>query len=967
MANNKRRCLKIGLLNARSLNTGQDELFATFENYRPDILAINETWLPDGQENLAPAIPNYIFLHKARKNKKGGGVGFYVRQGIKIRTLRHPSSHLEQLWIEVQLPGAKIAIGTAYRPESTSLRETWDSLSESMSSIARCDYICLLGDLNVDLLKVNSARAKEFLDFCHHHSMEQLVKEATRITDESETLIDIIMTSKELKCNKVSVVHNKSLSDHATILADLQVAKPNIVNRIRFSRNLLDINLSIFEQDLYSLDWKAILNNQDVNCMVDLLNNYILSIFDKHAPIKRKIIKAAPKPWITNMIRFMISLRNEAQVKAQKEKTQSSKEYYRSLKNFVTSSIEREKKAYFNYFLNNNLDKPKELWKNIRKTSLYDNQIATEIPDCLNDPEKINEHFLKLPVEENVKSDQKVTVLMHTDDNSQGFRLKPTTEDEVRKIINNIKTNAAGHDTLTIEMLKLTLDITLPIIVAIINRSIETSTFPSAWKTALVRPIPKKKTIENFSDLRPVSILPALSKVMEKVVLKQIECYFHEKNIIPRLQSGFRKGHGTETALLHVTDELTEASDKGLSSIIVLLDYSRAFDCLRSDLLLAKLLHYGFSSDTCQWFRTFLTNREQMVVLNSPNGEIKSSKTRKLIRGVPQGSILSPLLFSIFTADLPSHIKTCNYHLYADDTQIYYSFSGKNVKEAINKINLDLGNIYKWSIDNSLVLNPSKSKMIIMGTRHQIREVINSNEKININNIVIEPVSHARNLGLIIDGEQKYEKHVNEKIKNAFFKLKQLYRIRPYIKEELRMQLVDLLVLSPFNYCDSVYGPRINNNTAMAIQRVQNACLRFCFNIPRRKHVTPYMNAKGIINMSARRELHYACLTQRVIWSKCPDYLFEKLTWKRDFSRSNLRSVSSNMLQIPAHKSTRFKGCFKLQASKIWNDLPPPLRIKMTVQSFKLKYKFALQKKQCATENLKHPYHKDITLRAFFS
>lgn len=279
-------------------------------------------------------------------------------------------------------------------------------------------------------------------------------------------------------------------------------------------------------------------------------------------------------------------------------------------------------------------------------------------------------------------------------DNDKKFRLKCTTETEVRNIISKIQTNATGHDDINIDMIKTTLDVTLPLIVTIINKSIMTNTFPACWKTALIKPIPKKGVVEEMKDLRPISILPTLSKVLERVVLKQVEEYLQKENIIPKYQSGVCRNHSTESTLLHVTGNITEASDKGLSSVMVLLDYSRAFDCLHPAKLLDKLSKYGFSDDTCSWFQTFLTNREQIVVTEDASGNKKHSESGKLVRGVPQGSILSPMLFTIYTADLPSVLQTCQYHLYADDTQIYHSFDSKDTKDAFQKINLDLQRIY---------------------------------------------------------------------------------------------------------------------------------------------------------------------------------------------------------------------------------------------------------------------------------
>lgn len=967
MAKAREKRLKLGLLNARSLNTGQDEFTAMILKYKLDILAINESWIRDGEEALAPVIPNYRFVHKARKGKRGGGVGFYIRNGITTRVRHHPQAALEQLWIEVRLPGGSLALGTAYRPESVSIDDALDSLSESVNVMARCDYTCILGDLNINLRLDDSKQAKQLMSFCNQHSLDQLVQEPTRITDNTETILDLILTDSPARCKNIKIVHNYCLSDHATVMLDFDLKRPKCVKQVKYQRALHEIISDLFEKDLESIPWNSIDQADNVDEMVTTFNNYILTLFDLHAPVKKYIIKDKSKPWITDTIKFIMSLRDDALTKFHKNKTDSAKEYYCSLKNYVTTAIKHEKKAYFNSFINNNLKKPSILWKNLKNTATLTERHLDCIPDHINDPNQISDHFLKLPPAKNI--DLKLVIDNMTDNNhdtSTTFDLKPTTETEVLKVINNISTKSLGYDGLSIEMIKMTLPTTLPIITKIINKSFETHTFPGLWKKALVRPIPKKDKVEDLKDLRPVSILPVLSKVLERVVMKQILEYLDSCNIIPKFQSGFRRGHGTETALLNVTDDISEASDMGLSSILVLLDYTRAFDCLHPQLLLAKLKHYGFSNNTCNWFETYLTNREQTVVTYAADGTKMSSPSKTVDRGVPQGSILSPILFTIFTADLPNCIKTCKYHLYADDTQLYYSFDPRDTQEAIKNINADLQRIYNWSENNSLCLNPAKSQVLILGTKHQIKRVFDSDEDILINNVALEKVKSARNLGLILDGEQKYESHVNGKVRNAFFKLKTLYKNRPNLKEELRLLLADLLVLSPFNYCGTIISPNLKAQSEKAIQRVQNACIRFCYNVPRREYITPYLNKKGILNMKARSELQYACTVQRVIWNKKPEYLFEKLTWNKNISQRSLRPAVYNMLKIPKHKSTRFRGSFKFHAASIWNVLPPPMRTKMSTECFKAKYKTALLKKQLAAENLRRGYWKSLPLKNYF-
>lgn len=253
--NTDRKCLRIGLLNARSLNTGTDELFVTFSKQKPDILAINETWIKEGEENLAPIIPNYKFTHRARKNKRrGGGVGFYVRQGINTRARQHPTSTLEQMWLEVQLPAATLALGTAYRPESVCVPDAFDALSDSIKTVANCNYLCVLGDLNINLIDNSSLNSKELIYFCHQHNLDQIVKEPTRVTEHSVSLLDVILTDSPSKCKNVTVIHNPSLSDYAMVIVDFDVKK-----QVKFQRALQNIYYELFKKGKQLIIWTMLI------------------------------------------------------------------------------------------------------------------------------------------------------------------------------------------------------------------------------------------------------------------------------------------------------------------------------------------------------------------------------------------------------------------------------------------------------------------------------------------------------------------------------------------------------------------------------------------------------------------------------------------------------------------------------------------------------------------------------------
>lgn len=307
----------------------------------------------------------------------------------------------------------------------------------------------------------------------------------------------------------------------------------------------------------------------------------------------------------------------------------------------------------------------------------------------------------------------------------------------------------------------------------------------------------------------------------------------------------------------------------------------------------------------------------------------------------------------MYTSDLITNLRHCKVHLYADDTQLYYSFDHRRTDEAVQRINSDLDLVYNWTKRNSLVLNPSKSKFMVLGTKQQCEQITKKSPQIIINSKTVERVSTARNLGLQMDEQLKFVEHINQKIRTAFFRLKVLYGIRDFLKVDVRVTLTESLILSIFNYCDCVYGPRIFEKTSRAIQRVQNACTRFCFGIPKRSHITPYLTELKILKMEGRRKLHLASLVHKVVHTKKPKYLHDKFEWLGDAHNKDTRSKVQSKMAIPSHKTANFRSGFRFAASKIWNDLPPPLQQNMSSYCFKFKLKSFLINKQIElTENL---------------
>lgn len=280
------------------------------------------------------------------------------------------------------------------------------------------------------------------------------------------------------------------------------------------------------------------------------------------------------------------------------------------------------------------------------------------------------------------------------------------------------------------------------------------------------------------------------------------------------------------------------------------------------------------------------------------------------------------------------------HHLYADDLQIYKTFKPCQSTLATDTINADLNRIAEWSRNNELDLNPRKTKFIVLGTKLQINRINSFLPAIKIEQETIEQVTEARNLGVLFDNNLRFEKHVSEVARQCNYRLKILYRMRQYLSEELRIYLCEALVLSKLNYADTVIGGCLLARTKNLIQRVQNSCARYCFSIPRRAHVTPFLNSSNLMNMHSRRTLHFAGLLFGVIKNQDPSYLYSKLKFTERASRFNDRLI------CPTYNSASFRGSFRYLATKCWNNIPPPLRNLNNVKAFKLNYKRLLLSSQ---------------------
>lgn len=909
------RYFKFCFLNVRSLihNFADFNVFVTNENY--DVIGISETWLSDNIPSNLVHIDGYNFIRKDR-DSRGGGVGIYLRTSFRYEILNNNSHDaLEQIWIKFKLCNRTYIIGTLYRPPKKNLLEFMNVFEDALSDFTpTCSDIICGGDINIDLLDSENSKSIIFNDCIESYNLKQIINTPTRITKSSCTLLDVILISNDKDDYTCGTKEVSSISDHSLTFCSFKIDAPKHKQQTIKIRNFKRIDLDLLQEFLYLAPFENIINIENVSEKIEYFNLLILNIFDTLAPVKKIIIKKQKPAWLTDNIKEMISLKEKAMKKFNRTKNQEHWNYYKSIRNQTNIAIAHEKKCYLEFCINNNGNNSKALWNKLKELNIYNRVTTNTLPEIFNKPDEINNHFMQFSNNLSPPDNE----LLHFYNNNLKTNFKDlftftlVSDVIIYKYLLEIKSKSSGSDGINIDMLLLCCPHILPFITNIINTCILEGVFPDTWKISRVVPLPKKNDISSFGDLRPISILPVLSKLLEKIMNCQIREHINMYNILPLYQSGFRAGHSCTTALLGVMDDIITDIDSGKTTALILLDYSKAFDTI-SHVVLFSILHYvGFSNSAIGFIKNYLYNRMQFVETN--NGK---SGYGNILCGVPQGSILGPLLFCIYTSNITNSLNNCKIHLYADDTQIYFSFFHNNLNLANDIINDDLQRLVTMSERHNLTINPMKSSVLIFG---KSKREVEAGIKVAVGNNELACTRVAKNLGVEIDTDLRFKQHVSKCVQKAYANLKCLYPNRKLLSQSLKIKLTDTLVLSHFNYCDVLYGPCLDKMSINKIEKVQKACLRYIYGIRKYERVSHKLNDVKWLNMVTRRQYHSVTLFHNIILKQSPPYLSNKIKYRTDVHTLNLRF--RGLISPPPHKTTLYRRCFSYNIFFLYNKLP---------------------------------------------
>ena len=648
-----------------------------------------------------------------------------------------------------------------------------------------------------------------------------------------------------------------------------------------------------------------------------------MNSLDICAPFITKEIERPPAPWIDFEVREAMKNRDVLHREYKLDKQNSTaKLAYRQEKKRVNSLMSNKMKDYYRGEFTKNKGNIKGTWNVIEKIipkNKKDEGVLYDV-DLSKKAEEFNKYFAEVGENAFNKSQEHISHNANLTTNplllsniTAKFRPQPIDINSLILVIKHLKpTNSFGSDGMPYRFIIDSLPITIFYILVIINTSIVTGVHTEHWKRHLVVPIHKNGDTNSIVNYRPICLLPLLSKILEKVVAIQLLDYLESNKLLNNAQHGFRPNLSTETALLKVTNSIYENIEKKKISLLLLLDLSKAFDSVSHQILLNKM---SILNIDLFWFENYLNNRFQSVRL----GSIISSPI-EIRFGVPQGSILGPILFIIFINDILQYIHNCLLVGYADDTQLLLEGDPDNLDDLISRGENVFTQAKAYFNTNGLLLNENKTQFIFFGTRQNLSR-IPDNIEIKFGNESIEQSHKVKNLGIFMDSYLTFHFHIDELIKKVTGTLIFLNRVWDRFQPECRVMAVQALILSALNYCLSVWG----STSKIQINRVQKL-LNFAARIAiggakKHDHVSPIFEKLKWLKMKSRFIYNICLLVFKSRNCILPEWCLP-LPTMREVRDNSLNTRYRDNLFVPRTITDTGARNFNVLGPKLWNELP---------------------------------------------
>jgi len=932
-------------LNCRSLSSNWDSFQNLLcemhgDNFKFDIIGISEIFDCSRDDRLH--LPGYHdLITRTRQDSIRGGVGLFISNHITYSIREDLSVFIPHIYesLFIEFKGAKNMnnqiVGVIYRP-NTQPQADLDIFSNTLYNVmdlvnAEHKSCILLGDFNVDLLQYNShVKTNEFIDGVFCKGFIPLVLKPTRMTRTSATLIDHIYSNFPNNNSKTGIIIT-DVSDHFGIYHITGNKSIQLPNKKVGKRIFSDYNLNTFNHLLDQCDFDTVMSNDNpdsaYNQFIDIYN----IAFNKAFPMKifkpnKKYIKR--EPWVTKGL--LTSIRTKSKLLKLKlchpsdhniDKYKTFSYQFNKLKRYI-------KTDYYKTLIESNKHDIKKTWKILKEvigkhnntSSLPQNFIVNN--ETVSDQNKIadsfNDFFSSIGqiTSQNVPLSTKHYSSYLDDPTIHSMFLSPVDSDEIINIVKKFKPKtSSGHDNISTKLMKHSLTKILTPLIHIINKSFETGIVPIQLKKAKVIPIYKQSDPKLLSNYRPISLLPAFSKIFEKAIFNRMINYLNSNNLLYKHQYGFRPKHATIHAIMQLLNSCAKSSNihPKQYTLSIFCDLSKAFDVINHNILFHKLDNLGFRGIINNWLQSYLSQRSQYVEINSVKSHICPIEC-----GVPQGSILGPLLYLIYVNDI-ANSTSGNILSFADDTSLYISDS--NLKHLFTKSNTEMHKLYEWFCANRLSLNPSKTKFIVIKTPQQSCDF--TDLTILINNTPLSQIGSqskekfTKFLGLYIDEHLSWNyhvNHINKKISRSLFALKQ---VKHFLPPESLHTLYFATIHPHILYGILAWG-NANKTITNKVNLLQKRAIRIISKAKYNSHTEPLLKNLNILNVNDLYEFEILIFMHKFIHHKLPKSFSNIFTFNHEI-RGDRPTRQSSLLHQERCDSNFAKRLPLYKFPVIWN------------------------------------------------
>ena len=932
-----------------------DEIYSTYcVDKNCDIICISETWLNDTIPNCNIELPGYNIYRRDRADGYGGVMVYVSNSLIVHEIIEMRSNTVENIWLMVKLGPKIMLVAVFYRPPNADPNHVTDFLEDFQAQLQNAyafkpTCIFLTGDFNDrrhswSVEHSNSDLKNAFIDVLKANDLCQMVNTPTHFTERSQpTLLDLFITDSPVLVQHCSVEPPIGLCHHCPIYATLNIALEKNKSYKRHIWLYKKADFNSLNDYILDLPWGIILSTDSgVDDNLNMFNKVFTDICSHFIPNKMVHVRPRDKPWMTGQIRRLLRKRNRYHKQFKLTGSMRFRELWRSARSLAKYEIRNQKKAYYSS-LATNLSDPntssKSFWKITKSLLGYSKN--NDIP-ILNDDqgnsyvsptEKAN-HLGEYFASQSTLSINNIPNLPPqyyvTTARLSNIIIRPEV---VYKILCSLHSDkASGPDGVSNTVLKAcALSISEPLSI-IFQQSLDSGIFPKTWKDAHISALYKSIDKHIRTNYRPISLLSCLSKCLERCVFLELYKYCVQNNLLTWRNSGFKHMDSTIYQLISLVHTIYENLDKGKSITMVFLDISKAFDRVWHKGLLFKLKSFGINANLLLWFESYLTGRRQRVLING-----EASAWFYINAGVPQGSILGPLLFLIFVNDIVLCVNS-EIRLFADDTYLFDM--AKDIEPSIAKLNSDLESLNTWSSNWRVSFNPSKTVYM-----HVNRRAKNTDHSpLYFNRSILKRVNHHKHLGIVLNDKLNWGDHITYIIDKVSTRLNAMRRLQ-YIVPRTCLESVYKYMLRPIIDYGDVLCPILPAYQTKQLEAVQRQAALICTKAYQRTPHVLLLKELGWEELVCRRKYHCLVVMYKIQHLLTPEYL-SCICPPRSSNVVAYSLRNENNIRLFYCKSSTFRKSFFPETVKTWNALELTIRESTSLNIFKRKLKEVLIPKQ---------------------